>query len=201
MCAALRKIEFVAPHDLDDQQLHDGCAFPRRPTWVKPSMYCPSREDLFHTLPAERYSLWDDPSCTAGCRVDNCLQAGVPCCVRRQRVTWPMPCEYMPFKCHGAEDAPFTQMGLSVHDLNDPTDPMFASPVPRLLPLTIAPLLVVAAALLWRAWVRRRMRRVSVTLSQLVAASLRSRSSSSEDSSSEESPPKCGGGDFKCREQ
>ena len=55
---------------------------------------CPSREDVMNTLSGRRWALWDDAACADGCALAYCKGGAVaPCCVRRQRAVFRVPCE------------------------------------------------------------------------------------------------------------
>ena len=166
VCRAFHKSRLETPHangTNGGRAPAHWCVFAQRPISIETSRRCPTREDVFHTRPAERWALWDDAGCAAGCRVDRCLKSGVPCCVRRRKVTWPVECKLLPLGCHGAPTSPFTKMNLSVHDefaanrtrLGPSPVRQLPGPARQLLPLALAPLgyalLIVAAARLWRA--------------------------------------------------
>jgi len=67
---------------------------------LSPSENCPAREDVLNTPEAERWNMWNDPSCLEGCVLKHCNKGVLaPCCVRRLAARWSIPCERLPQGC------------------------------------------------------------------------------------------------------
>ena len=71
----------------------------RLPTVMR-SLECPSRAEVIDTMPLARASIWEDVNCTDGCSLPLCAHVPItPCCVWRQRATFPVSCRELPSGC------------------------------------------------------------------------------------------------------
>ena len=67
---------------------------------------CPTRSDVLNTPKLDRWRLWNDkrdpePECTDGCRLMWCRGGkAAPCCVKRRKANWSVPCSVLPKGCH-----------------------------------------------------------------------------------------------------
>ena len=80
---------------------------------------CPTREDVMNTHPSKRWSIWDDldANCTAGCELKWCKGGNVaPCCVRRLKANWAVPCINLPFGCFSKKNPNVVPGGAIVRD-------------------------------------------------------------------------------------
>ena len=73
------------------EHVHDWIPRPRPVFLVgyASSSECPSLRLLMATPQSTRQGLWDDEGCVDGCIISPCAgNTGMPCCVRRQQLTW-----------------------------------------------------------------------------------------------------------------
>mgnify|MGYP006195647525 CR=1 FL=1 len=66
-----------------------GCALlgrsetPLGASWLAPSEpICPSEAEVLVTPLEDRWSTWDDPSCSGACRAPSCGGGELPCCLK-----------------------------------------------------------------------------------------------------------------------
>lgn len=104
-CSPDLRPDHLRPDHLRPSHLHPGLLRSESPStssslklvtdWhalplLEPSPICPSRESIFNTFGAVRWSMWDDPTGTGDCRFALCTSMA-PCQVKRLRVaSWPV---------------------------------------------------------------------------------------------------------------
>ena len=73
---------------------------------------------MLNTPGEQRWIVWDDPGCEAGCALAKCNRGrSAPCCVKRLSVRWPVACAYLEHGCY-SETSLWSRMGLVVVDRN-----------------------------------------------------------------------------------